>query len=189
MSHSFPSSRSTSAAGDKWLDAEASQIGIDHTAPRTSISIAETSDGSEEVQVEEIAGDDQLGKTFTGRISQNSQPSIVRQVTTNGTTGTARDPRFEVDWESETDPSNPKNWSLLYKGMMLFFLSWNTLLVVLYSTSYTSAVPILARDFKTTEIIMTLGLTFYLFGLAIGSLFLAPLSEMYGRKVRLYHAH
>ena len=29
---------------------------------------------------------------------------------------------------------------------------------------------------------MTLGLTFYLFGLASGSMFFAPLSEMYGRK-------
>src|SRR5207248_2682320 len=35
---------------------------------------------------------------------------------------------------------------------------------------------------STTEFIATLGLTTYLLGLALGSVILAPLSEMYGRK-------
>lgn len=53
---------------------------------------------------------------------------------------------------------------------------------VLYSTSYTSGVSVLAKEFGSTRLIMTLGLTFYLFGLALGSMVLAPLTEMYGRK-------
>lgn len=53
---------------------------------------------------------------------------------------------------------------------------------VLYSTSYTSGIALIAEEFGQNKTIVTLGLTFYLFGLAIGSMFMAPLSEVYGRK-------
>ena len=53
---------------------------------------------------------------------------------------------------------------------------------VLYSTSYTAAIKDIAKEFHSSAVLVTLGLTFYLIGLALGSLVLAPLSEMYGRK-------
>ncbi|EEP77133.1 conserved hypothetical protein [Uncinocarpus reesii 1704] len=52
----------------------------------------------------------------------------------------------------------------------------------MYSTSYTAGLDEIAKDFNTSVTIVTLGLTLYLFGLAVGSVVLAPLSEMYGRK-------
>lgn len=53
---------------------------------------------------------------------------------------------------------------------------------VLYSTAYTAGLADIASEFNTSQTIVTLGLTFYLVGLAAGSIILAPLSEMYGRK-------
>lgn len=53
---------------------------------------------------------------------------------------------------------------------------------MLYSTSYTSGVTQIGNEFDKSETVVTLGLTFYLIGLAIGSMFMAPLSEVYGRK-------
>lgn len=53
---------------------------------------------------------------------------------------------------------------------------------VLYSTSYTAGLEDIAKEFDTSETLVTLGLTLYLIGLAIGSVILAPLSEMYGRR-------
>lgn len=53
---------------------------------------------------------------------------------------------------------------------------------MLYSTSYTSATAQIGEEFGQSETIVTLGLTFYLIGLAIGSMIMAPLSEVYGRK-------
>ncbi|KAK2744419.1 hypothetical protein FQN57_004316 [Myotisia sp. PD_48] len=108
-------------------------------------------------------------------------PSLARRVTSVGTTGTS-DPNFEVDWENQADPNNPQNWSFNYKCLSIFGLSWNTTVVVLYSTSYTAATAEISREFNISETIVTLGLTFYLVGLAVGSLFMAPLSEIYGRK-------
>ncbi|OJD21926.1 hypothetical protein ACJ73_06731 [Blastomyces percursus] len=118
---------------------------------------------------------------ITPQITKHSMPPLSRKVTSVGTTGTT-DPNFEVDWEDENDPANPRNWPLRIKGMSTAFLSWSTFTVVLYSTSYTAGLADIAREFDASETIVTLGLTFYLVGLALGSVILAPLSEMYGRK-------
>ena len=56
-------------------------------------------------------------------------------------------------------------------------------MVVLYSTSYTAAIRDMMEEFDVkSEAIITLGVTTYLFGLAVGSLLLASISEIYGRK-------
>ncbi|KGO76478.1 Major facilitator superfamily domain, general substrate transporter [Penicillium italicum] len=122
-----------------------------------------------------------IGRTLTARVSQTSHMSLSERVTTIATNATA-DPDYEVNWDGDDDPENPKNWNSKYKSMGILFLSWNTLVVVLYSTSYTSGTTLMAEEFGQSQIIVTLGLTFYLFGLAIGSMFMAPLSEVYGRK-------
>lgn len=58
-----------------------------------------------------------------------------------------------------------------------------TIIRVLYSTSYTSGIYALQDEFNVSSpSIVTLGVTTYLFGLAVGSLILAPISETYGRK-------
>ncbi|KUL82940.1 hypothetical protein ZTR_10396 [Talaromyces verruculosus] len=118
---------------------------------------------------------------LTPQISRMSHNSLARRVTTRGTTGTT-DPNFEVDWDGEDDPQNPWNWSLPYTAMCIAFLSYNTLVIVLFSTSYTSGTAQIAKEFGISETIVTLGLTFYLLGLALGSVVMAPLSEIYGRK-------
>ncbi|KAJ5625610.1 hypothetical protein N7510_001919 [Penicillium lagena] len=125
---------------------------------------------------------DALGKTLTAHASHASgHMSLSQRVTTIQTNATS-DPNFEVDWDGDDDAQNPKNWSFWYKAMAMTMLSFNTLVVVLYSTSYTSGITLIANEFNQTETVVTLGLTFYLFGLAIGSMFMAPLSEVYGRK-------
>jgi MFS family permease len=56
--------------------------------------------------------------------------------------------------------------------------------VVLYSTSYTAAIPGLMAEFDVaSQTVATLGLTSYLLGLAAGSVVVAPMSELYGRRV------
>ncbi len=105
----------------------------------------------------------------------------MTKTTTAGTTITL-DPGFEVDFEVE-DPDDPRNWTLLYKSFVIFAISYGTLMVVLYSTSYTATFADMRKEFNiASKAITTLGVTTYLFGLAVGSLLLAPISETYGRK-------
>ncbi|KAK0101585.1 hypothetical protein ONS95_006749 [Cadophora gregata] len=96
------------------------------------------------------------------------------------TTG-SRLPSFEVDF---ADGDNPLNWPLWYRSLVIGAVSYSTWTVVLYSTSYTSSMPGMMEEFHvTSEPVATLGVTTYLLGLAVGSLILAPLSEMYGRRI------
>jgi len=97
------------------------------------------------------------------------------------TTG-SRIPSFEVDFESN-DPEDPKNWPMWYRGLTIGAVSYSTWTVVLYSTSYTTSMPGMMKEFhESSEPVATLGVTVYLLGLAVGSLILAPLSEIYGRR-------
>lgn len=100
--------------------------------------------------------------------------------TTSGTANTL-DIAYEVDFEDH-DRGNPQNWSLAYKAFVIMIFSYATTCTVLYSTSYTSAIPGMIAEFGIGESEGILGVTTYLLGMASGSVVLAPLSEMYGRR-------
>ena len=71
-----------------------------------------------------------------------------------------------------------------YRGIVLACVSFATWVVVFYSTSYTASIPGMMEDLNIrSQPVATLGVTVYLLGLASGSLLLAPLSEIYGRRV------
>ncbi|KAL3426400.1 MFS transporter [Phlyctema vagabunda] len=101
---------------------------------------------------------------------------------TSFATNASRPPDFEVDF-TVGDPDDPRNFPFWYKSIIIAAVSYATWTVVLYSTSYTSAMPGIMEEFHvTSEPVATLGVTTYLLGLAAGSLILAPLSEIYGRR-------
>lgn len=65
--------------------------------------------------------------------------------------------------------------------MTVSYASW---VVVLYSTSYTATVEGIMAEFGIgSRTVATLGLTTYLLGLAVGSVIVAPMSELYGRRI------
>jgi len=166
------------------MSAHEKEIGYDN---------AEKKDTAEDVEVDDDRSSLSSGSTGrTGSASSEEVQSIhqtlsrnagleetdksLTQVTTNMTT----DPRFEVDFE---DGESPQDWPLLKKSTVIFFMSFSTLVVVMYSTSYTSGIPGMMRTFHVdSKTNLVLGMTTYLAGLAVGSLILAPLSEMYGRR-------
>jgi hypothetical protein len=120
---------------------------------------------------------------FTEEEQAGGRPELTHTQTgaSFATTG-SRIPSFEVDF-TENDPDDPRSWPLWYRGMITFAVSFATLVVVMYSTSYTSSMPGMMKEFGvTSEPLATLGVTMYLVGLAAGSLILAPLSEIYGRR-------
>lgn len=127
--------------------------------------------------------DGDLEKARTPRSYQTpGEDALSRKAASVRTTET-NNPDFEVDWNDENDPTNPKNWPKWYKALAVGFVSWSTWVVVVYSTSYTASLPEMMNDFHiSSEPTVTLGVTTYLIGLAIGSVILAPLSEMHGRR-------
>ncbi|KAI9052589.1 hypothetical protein LZ554_003932 [Drepanopeziza brunnea f. sp. 'monogermtubi'] len=92
-------------------------------------------------------------------------------------------PAFEVDF-AENDPNNPMTWPLWYRSIVITAVSYGTWTVVLFSTSYTSSIPGMMEEFEVeSRLVATMGFTTYLLGLGVGGLVLAPMSEMYGRRI------
>lgn len=90
-------------------------------------------------------------------------------------------PEFEIYWEAQ-DPENPRLWPLWYKGVTVATMSLGATVVSLSSTLYTSGIPGLQEDFHVSKFVALLGVTTYLFGMGIGSIVFAPLSELVGRR-------
>jgi hypothetical protein len=63
---------------------------------------------------------------LTPQVSRVSRAPAER-IATNVSIWTT-DPAFEVDWEDE-DPANPRNWPLWYKSVVIFAISYGTLIV------------------------------------------------------------
>ncbi|KAK4981356.1 hypothetical protein LTR66_010052 [Elasticomyces elasticus] len=140
---------------------------------------------SEDSEHEPVQHDDRSLSPYTTAIRAQSQTRSAKRLDlsrtqTNASTTTS-DPRFEIDFE-EDDRANPRSWSLKIIGLVIASMSYATTCVVAYSTSYTSAIPGIITDFGVSKSIGILGVTTYLLGMAVGSVILAPLSEMYGRR-------
>ncbi|KAL9624553.1 MAG: hypothetical protein Q9160_001217 [Pyrenula sp. 1 TL-2023] len=160
-------------------DLEKLQLGY---SQRSSMHTTDTRCSSSLSNDQDIPAAQDLEKALTPQVSRSSRPPLSHRCTSIVTAPNEVDPDFEVDWETD-DPENPQNWPTWYKGVVVGFTSWSTWSVVVYSTSYTTTFsPMMAEFDIDSEPIATLGVTTYLFGLAIGSVILAPVSETYGRK-------
>jgi hypothetical protein len=112
---------------------------VDDDSDASSVSTSSTSSRShaeERIQLQRTlsrnAGLDEHDKGTAGM-------SRVTSVATNMTS----DPRFEVDFD---DGEHPQDWSMLKKGLVMLIMSYSTLVVVMYSTSYTSGNASLALN-------------------------------------------
>jgi multidrug resistance protein len=90
----------------------------------------------------------------------------------------------EVWWDepADRDLQNPMNWPAWKKWSQIAVLSYITFITPLASSIFAPAVPGVMKDFKSnSDTMATFVVSVYLLGFALGPLFLAPLSEIYGR--------
>ena len=89
---------------------------------------------------------------------------------------------FEVAWDGPDDPMNPKNRGVLRKWTIVVTLACGSLCVTCGSSLYTSIYPQMNKEFGSSRIEATLGLSLFVFGLGLSPMILGPLSEFYGRR-------
>ncbi|KAJ5912321.1 hypothetical protein N7504_001204 [Penicillium tannophilum] len=95
-----------------------------------------------------------------------------------------------IGWESQDDPENPQNFASSKKWSLLALISAFTLVSPLASSMFSPAVVYMGEQFgETNETILALSVSIYLIGYTCGPLFLAPLSEIYGRRIVLSSAN
>ncbi|THW56921.1 synaptic vesicle transporter [Aureobasidium pullulans] len=95
--------------------------------------------------------------------------------------GTEEDP-FVVVW-IDNDPRNPMTWPDWQKWYLVALVSVATLAVAFVSSAYTGGLSEVIVQFQTSQLIVTLGVSLFVLGFAIGPLMWAPMSEIFGRQV------
>lgn len=101
-------------------------------------------------------------------------------------TSATQDPDV-VDWESSEDPARAINWPNKKKWSNIAIISAVTFLTPLASSMVAPGVPEIMTEFKSrNETIASFIVSIYILGYAVGPLFLAPMSEVYGR-LPVYH--
>ncbi|KAF2428829.1 putative MFS multidrug transporter [Tothia fuscella] len=95
--------------------------------------------------------------------------------------GTTESP-YVVTW-IDKDPRNPLLFPGWYKWQLTLTMAFSVLAVSLCSSAFSGGIAGLIREFHSSQVVATLGLSLFVFGFAIGPLLWAPLSEMYGRQI------
>jgi multidrug resistance protein len=91
-----------------------------------------------------------------------------------------------VGWDTQDDPSNPRNFPTKRKVTLLGLVAAITFVSPLASSIFAPGIPFVNADFhNTSQILGSFAVSVYVLGFAIGPLFLSPLSEIYGRCIVL----
>ena len=86
---------------------------------------------------------------------------------------------YLVVFNGDNDVGNPKAMSTMRKWLIVIIVSTTSLCVACTSSLYTGTYAQLRRDLGSSRIVSTLGLSFFVIGLAVGPMVLAPLSEVH----------
>ncbi|KGO78092.1 Major facilitator superfamily domain, general substrate transporter [Penicillium italicum] len=86
----------------------------------------------------------------------------------------------EVEWTQ--DPNNPKNFVAWRKWVMVFIVSFSSLCITCTSALYSTTYEQITVQFQVSELAATVGLSVFILGMGVGPMFVAPLSEFYGRR-------
>lgn len=88
-----------------------------------------------------------------------------------------------VGWEGQDDPEMPLNFPMWKKWLLVGLLAAITLLTPFASSILSPGISKLDVEFGNDDsIVGSMTVSIYLLGYVVGPLFLAPLSEIYGRK-------
>lgn len=118
--------------------------------------------------------------SFTQSHQHDFNDLHLPQVTRTGARVEVQVPDKDYDWEH--DPANPRNWSQAKKWTSTTIVALYTFVAPLASSIMAPGLPDLAIKFGITDpTIIALTLSIFLLSFAIGPLFAAPLSEVYGR--------
>ncbi|KZF19519.1 fluconazole resistance protein 1 [Xylona heveae TC161] len=92
-----------------------------------------------------------------------------------------------VDWNAENDAANPHNWPGHKRWAHVILVAVLALVSNMAPAMCAPGIHGLMVDFNiSSQAVSTLAITLYVLGIAIGPMFMSPLSEVYGR-LPVYH--
>ncbi|PYH80258.1 MFS general substrate transporter [Aspergillus uvarum CBS 121591] len=87
---------------------------------------------------------------------------------------------FVVDWDPD-NPSNPRNFNVIRKWLIVILVSLGSMCVTCTSSIYTTTYAQITHQFHCSQIVATLGLSFFIWGLGLLIPFFQAL-PFYGRR-------
>ncbi|RMZ85705.1 hypothetical protein DV737_g452, partial [Chaetothyriales sp. CBS 132003] len=96
--------------------------------------------------------------------------------------GTESDP-YVVAFLPGEDPGNPFSWSKSLRWFMTVIVAFETLSVAFASSAFSGTLRELVIGFDASLELLTAGISLFVLGFAVGPLFWAPLSEIFGRQI------
>lgn len=121
-------------------------------------------------------------KSYTDGYSHFEDEERQQEDDANGNLENERK-EFEVKFDGEDDPMNPKCKPTWRKWTIVLIGSFCSLCVTCASALYTSTYEQMMPEYHISREVATIGLTTYVCGLGLGPMFLGPLSEFYGRRM------
>ncbi|PYI16415.1 MFS general substrate transporter, partial [Aspergillus violaceofuscus CBS 115571] len=94
--------------------------------------------------------------------------------------GTEEDP-YVVSW-IPNDCRNPLLFSTARKITITLIVAFSTLTVALTSSTYSGSIKDIVEDLHVSSEVATIGLALFVLGFAVGPIFWAPVSEVFGRQ-------
>ncbi len=82
---------------------------------------------------------------------------------------------YEVQWDGEKDPMNPRNLGLGRKWIIVLVVSLGSTCVTCTSSMYTLTYEQITVEFGVSRVVATLGLSLFVMGLGLGPMFLGQL--------------
>ena len=82
---------------------------------------------------------------------------------------------FQVRWDGEADPMNPRNLGTGRKWIIVLVLSAGSTCVTCTSSMYTSTYEQITVEFGVSRVVATLGLSLFVMGLGLGPMLLGQL--------------
>ncbi|KAA8646843.1 MFS transporter [Aspergillus tanneri] len=87
------------------------------------------------------------------------------------------------DWRGPDDPDCPYNWPMWKRIYMTSIPAFLCINVSFASSVYTSGANNISEHFGISHTVSLLGLSLFLWGLGLGAIIAAPISEYYGRRI------
>ncbi|WPK27089.1 hypothetical protein PUMCH_004462 [Australozyma saopauloensis] len=94
-----------------------------------------------------------------------------------------KDPLYEVSFDTLEDPEDPLALSDLRKWLIVGLISCGSICITSISSIWSLVSPSIMEEYHISQEVSTLGISFYIWGMGTGGMFLSPISEFHGRKI------
>ncbi|KAL4898345.1 major facilitator superfamily domain-containing protein [Aspergillus ambiguus] len=189
-----PSRNSQTASSPASSNHSASLSSSNNDEIRSYSEVETTVPGHElDVELGELRGTRDLEKIGTRESARSKISRIISTASGRSKGGLRQEPipvsdldAGIVGWDSQDDPAYPINFPAWKKWLLLGLVSLVTLTTPFASSILSPAITSVGEEFhNTSETVGAMTVSIYLVGYVIGPLFMAPLSEIYGRRMVL----